>query len=235
MAQCVGTECVICEAGPIGGRACKDRVGDLCGCANRGSNVLGDSEWCLRLIRQLRQCVATEWMMFALCLIPLNIGLTWESLNLNVFRLLVCWETIVELAYWIVRTVKCHLLKSENYVVSMDVTIPIPYWGVCIGVVQYWQVLLLMEIGIGRHCYWSLLVLVGVGIGIRKTWRKCYFEKVMICYKVSSKFSGVAESESINGFSKFWNFLVQKGLKAPPPPRLKIDCFGKNIKIEFVL
>ena len=68
-------------------------------------------------------------------------------------------------------------------VLGRDVTIPIRYWGIGIG----------------------------IGVGISITLKKRYLDKLLIFHKVWSKVFGVVESESINGFSKFWKeFLCSK-------------------------
>ena len=54
---------------------------------------------------------------------------------------------------------------------------------------------------------------IGIGIDISITLKKRYLEKLLIFYKVWSKVFGIVESESMNGFSKFWKkFLRSRNL-----------------------
>ncbi|CAF3335238.1 unnamed protein product [Rotaria socialis] len=64
--------------------------------------------------------------------------------------------------------------------ISRDVTIPIQYWDIGIGIGWYWWALVLVGIGIGGYWYWSVLVLVGIGIGRYWYWYWYWYWWVLV-------------------------------------------------------
>ena len=94
-------------------------------------------------------------------------------------------ESLFRLIFWYIS--RTHVKAPVAYFMyasntsSRDVTIPIRCWGIGIA--------------------------IAIAIGISITPRKHYLEKLLIFHKVWSKVFGVVESESMNGFSKFWKFL----------------------------